>query len=132
METTQVQQGDHPRIDRGAGPSGLRRRQIGDMVSTAPSDRARVTVVPAPACHFCEDAEHALAELASAFRFEIERVPAESAEGLRLIAEHRPALTPLVLVDGAYFSAGRLPRKKLIKLLTDRSARLETVGTDAR
>ena len=101
-------------------------------MNAAPSDRVRVTVVPAPACHFCEDADEALAELASAFAFDLERVPAESPEGLRLIAVHRPALNPLVLVDGAYFSAGRLPRKKLVRLLTDRGARLEAVGTDGR
>ena len=99
---------------------------------TAPSDRVRVTVVPAPACHFCEDAEQALGELASAFAFDLERVPAQSPEGLRLIAVHRPALNPLVLVDGAYFSAGRLPRKKLSRLLTERGARLEAVGVDGR
>jgi len=26
-------------------------------------------------------------------------------------------MNPLVLVDGAYFSSGRLPRKKLVKLI---------------
>ena len=101
-------------------------------MSTGPSAAVRVTVVPAPACHFCEDADEALAELASSFRFDLEHVPAESAEGRRLIAVHRPALTPLVLVDGAYFSAGRLPRKKLVKLLTERGARIEAVGVDGR
>ena len=101
-------------------------------MSPAPSSPVRVTLVPAPACHFCEDADQVLTELATVFRFDLEHVPAESPEGLRLIAVHRPALNPLVLVDGAYFSAGRLPRKKLIKLLTDRGARMEAVIADAR
>ncbi|MBU4337251.1 MAG: glutaredoxin [Actinobacteria bacterium] len=82
----------------------------------------RITVVPSPACHFCEDAEQTLAGMADSFTFELERVPMETPEGARLVAEHRPALSPLVLVDGIYFSAGRLPRKKLTKLLTARGA----------
>lgn len=99
---------------------------------TAPSGAVQVTIVPAEACHFCEDADQALAELAGTFAFDLEHVPAETSEGRRLIALHRPALTPLVLVDGAYFSAGRLPRKKLVKLLTERGARREAVGSDGR
>jgi len=30
-----------------------------------------------------------------------------------LLATHRPAMNPLVLLGGQYFSAGRLPRRKL-------------------
>jgi len=39
------------------------------------------------------------------------------------VAVHRPAMNPLVLVDGAFFSSGRLPRKKLITLLERRGDR---------
>jgi hypothetical protein len=91
-----------------------------------------VTLVPAPACHFCEEAEQVLAELGTEFSFELEHVPAESPEGLALIATHRPALNPLVLVEGSYFSAGRLPRRKLVRLLANRGARLEAVALDGR
>jgi len=86
---------------------------------SAPSDpRVRVTLVESPACHFCEDAAEALAELARTYRIETEVVDLMSAEGARLAARHRPALSPLVLVDGEYFSSGRLPRKKLARLLS--------------
>jgi hypothetical protein len=44
-------------------------------------------------------------------------VALESDEGLLLTAKHRPAMNPLVLIDGRFFSAGRLPRKKLTALL---------------
>jgi len=91
-------------------------------VQATSSGTVVITVVPTPACHFCEDAEQALTALADTFDFELDLVPFDSAHGARLIAEHRPALNPLVLVDGAFFSAGRLPRKKLIKLLTTRGA----------
>lgn len=77
----------------------------------------RITVVSAPACHFCEDADRALAELALEVAIEVDHVALDSAEGRRLVAEHRPAMNPLVLLDGAYFSSGRLPRKKLARQL---------------
>jgi alkyl hydroperoxide reductase subunit AhpF len=81
-----------------------------------------VTLVHAEACHFCNDAEQALALLAERFALEVSMVEVDSAEGRRLVDVHRPAMNPLVLVDGAYFSAGRLPRKKLTRLLEARNS----------
>lgn len=76
-----------------------------------------VTVVHAPACHFCEDAERELANLSQRFAIDVRRVEVDSPEGRALVAHHRPAMNPLVLLDGGFFSTGRLPRKKLTKLL---------------
>lgn len=84
--------------------------------------RIPVVVVTAPACQFCEDAERVLADRAEPLGLEVRLVPIDSAEGARLVAEHRPALSPLVLVDGAFFSSGRLPRRKLEKVVTARRA----------
>ena len=80
-----------------------------------------VTVVHASACHFCDDAGRALAELADSWPLVVHVVELESTEGTRLVQRHRPAMNPLVLVDGEYFSSGRLPRKKLVKLLAGRA-----------
>ncbi|PFG44872.1 hypothetical protein ATJ97_0294 [Georgenia soli] len=79
-----------------------------------------VVVVTAPACHFCEDAERVLAQRVDTLGLEVRIVELESEEGIQLVAEHRPALSPLVLVDGAFFSSGRLPRRKLEKLVAAR------------
>ncbi|RYV49480.1 glutaredoxin [Pengzhenrongella frigida] len=76
-----------------------------------------ITVVHAPACHFCDDAEQSLSALAKRFPLALRVVALESDEGRLLTAKHRPAMSPLVLVDGRFFSAGRLPRKKLTALL---------------
>lgn len=73
----------------------------------------QVTVVTAPACHFCESAQTALRELAGRFALDVAVVDLESPEGRALVARHRPAMNPLVLVDDMFFSAGRLPVKKL-------------------
>lgn len=83
---------------------------------------AEVILVRTPACHFCHDAEDALAALGASYALSVTIVEADSSEGRALLAEHRPPLAPLVLVDGVYFSAGRLPRRKLEKLLRTRSA----------
>lgn len=81
-----------------------------------------VTVVHTEACHFCEDAEHELARLAERFPLVVRVVEVDSPEGGRLVGAHRPAMNPLVLVDGEYFSSGRLPRKKLTRLLEARNS----------
>lgn len=72
-----------------------------------------ITLVSAPACHFCADARQALAELSLDHPIAINVVEADSDLGRSLVAAHRPAMFPLVLVDGAVFSVGRLPRRKL-------------------
>jgi hypothetical protein len=74
---------------------------------------ATITLVHAHACHFCADAEQALAELGREFPLRVELVTAASVAGQALLSEHRPAMLPLVLVDGVFFSQGRLPRRKL-------------------
>ena len=85
------------------------------MTSTGP---VQVTLVTAPACHFCEDARATLAEFAQDCSLSVREVAAESSEGQALLHAHGAGMFPLVLVDGAFFSAGRLPRRKLARLLT--------------
>lgn len=84
----------------------------------------QVTLVHSPACHFCDDAENALHDLSKDYAIEVSVVSIDSLIGPELVARHRPAMNPLVLVDGAFFSSGRLPRKKLVKLLDARQLRL--------
>ena len=85
---------------------------------------AQVTVVHSPACHFCDDAENALYAMSTEYAMEISVVYIDSPAGAELVARHRPAMNPLVLVDGEFFSSGRLPRKKLLRLLEGRQLRL--------
>jgi len=85
-----------------------------------------VTLVHSAACHFCDDARSALEAIARDFALKVTEIDLESADGAALVTLHRPAMNPLVLVDGEYFSAGRLPRRKLVKLLGQRGAALAT------
>jgi hypothetical protein len=81
-----------------------------------------VTVVRAAACHLCEDAQDALSEAVQQWPIRIEVVDADSAPGMDLVARHCPASVPLILIDGQFFSQGRLPRAKLRALLGARWA----------
>ena len=88
------------------------------MTSTQPAAApTRVTVVTARACHFCADALEALAELAREYPLAVEETAADSPAGQALLRRHGAGMFPLVLVDGEFFSAGRLPRRKLARLL---------------
>jgi len=86
----------------------------------APTEPARITVVESKACHFCDDAHRALSDLAARYPLVVETVDVRSETGRRLMRVHRASMSPLVLVDGDFFSHGRLPRRKLVKLLEQR------------
>lgn len=89
---------------------------------TAAPRPTTVSLVTLAGCHFCQEAREVLEQLATedaTVRFDV--VDATSEAGRELLAAHRPAMNPLVLVDGAYFSAGRLPRRKLQHLLDRRA-----------
>lgn len=85
------------------------------MRDATPSGRfvPAVTLVTSPACHLCDDAHQVLRGLADQARIRLVTVSADTLEGSALLDRHRPGLFPLVLLEGAYFSAGRLPRRKL-------------------
>jgi hypothetical protein len=76
-----------------------------------------ILLVTSPGCHLCEDARTGLAELAAAFAVDVREADALSPEGATAVERHRPAMWPLVLVDGTFFSSGRLPRAKLRRVL---------------
>jgi hypothetical protein len=92
---------------------------------------AQVTVVSASACHFCDDALTVLAELGQAYPLTVTELAADSRDGQALLTWHGTGMFPLVLVDGAFFSAGRLPRRKLARLLAARGA-VAAAGPRAR
>jgi glutaredoxin len=91
-------------------------------VNDTATSPAQVTVVHAPACHYCDDAIQVLTELAGTHLIDLKVVELDSTEGALLAARHRPAMNPLVLIDGRFFSSGRLPRKKLLRLLAARDS----------
>lgn len=86
-----------------------------------------VTLVEAPACHLCDHAKSALAVLAQSFPMTIAVLSIDDEAGRALMEHHRAPMSPLVLLDGQYFSAGRLPRRKLERRLA-KALRGETVG----
>jgi len=81
---------------------------------------AVITVVHTVACHYCADARAALDELSGQYRLRVDYIDATSPAGLGLLTRHRVPMFPLVLVDGQFFSYGRLPRGKLRRQLEAR------------
>ena len=76
-----------------------------------------VTVVEAPACHLCDSAKSTLAVLAQSYPMTVHVVSIGEEHGRTLMQHHRAPMSPLVLLDGQYFSSGRLPRRKLERRL---------------
>jgi len=77
-----------------------------------------VILVEAPACHLCEDAKSALTDIAQSYPITVSVLSVLDEPGRTLMQEYRAPMSPLVLLDGQYFSSGRLPRRKLEKRLT--------------
>ena len=86
-----------------------------------------ITVVEAPACHLCEDAKSALDVLAQSYPMTVHVLSIGDEPGRALMDQHRAPMSPLVLLDGEYFSSGRLPRRKLERRLS-KALRGETNG----
>lgn len=80
----------------------------------------RATLLTTSACHLCEDAHQELSRRAERGELSLEVVPADSEQGRRVIAEHRPAMLPLVLLGGRVLGHGRLSRRRLDAALQSR------------
>ncbi len=89
-----------------------------------PGGPVQVTVVESASCHYCADAREALRELAeNGHDVEVRTVALADPAGQDLMRRHGAGMSPLVLVDGEFFSQGRLPRRKLARLLEDPAGR---------
>ena len=88
---------------------------------------AAVTIVVSSGCHFCRDAEDVLDELGQEFPLVVTRVDLRSPAGMDLAQSHGAAMSPLVLLDGVFVSAGRLPRNKIRTMLAQPADRVGSV-----
>jgi hypothetical protein len=92
--------------------------------SPVASSHPQVLLVSSVACGHCADAEIVLERACAEGLVDLEVVDAESDRGAALLAQYRPAMFPLVLLDGEFFSAGRLPRGPLARVLGVPRARI--------
>jgi len=74
---------------------------------------AVVTVVTGRVCPLYGDVLRVLDEVGEKHPLKVREVLVGSIEADALIEEHRPAMLPLVLVDGTYLSEGPLPHADL-------------------
>lgn len=68
-------------------------------------------------CHFCEQAKDVLARLRGEFSLHVREVALESEEGRSLALQSAAPFPPVVFVNGATFSYGRLSERKFRKAL---------------
>ena len=97
--------------------TGNKDPEWGDSQTRGAGVPVAVTLVEAPACHLCADAISTLEGLAHRYPMTIQVLSIGSVQGGALMARHRAPMSPLVLLDGQYFSSGRLPRRKLERRL---------------
>lgn len=79
-------------------------------------------MVTSVGCHYCHDALETIAKLGTEFPLEVREVDVRQQAGQKLVAQHGAGMSPLVLLDDQFVSAGRLPRGKLGRMLRDRAA----------
>lgn len=77
----------------------------------------QVTYVTAPACHHCDQGRSVLAALGERIPLDVREVTLDSVEGRQLLATHRFAFPPAVIVDGRLIAHGRLSARRLARLL---------------
>jgi glutaredoxin len=80
-----------------------------------------VTLLTQTSCAFCELAKETLARLSQEQDFETEEIGLETEEGRVLGERHGILFAPGILVDGAFFSFGRLSERKLRRELQCRN-----------
>lgn len=80
-----------------------------------------ITVLTAPACHYCAQAKATLAQVARDVPLEVEYVDIGSPRGQQLVERSGLAFPPGVLIDGEPFSYGRLSERALRRALAARA-----------
>jgi hypothetical protein len=110
------------RSRRDRGPDGVRHPlpAVPDPeteTSEPTTATVQVTYVTAPACHYCDHGRGVLSELAQHIALDVREVPLDSAEGRHLLAIHRFAFPPAVIVEGRLLAHGRLSARRLARVL---------------
>jgi hypothetical protein len=94
-----------------------------ETAKSAVSPGVEIVVVTSPGCHLCVSALAEVEALAAEFPLNLRKVDIGSTEGADILRVHRPPAPPVFLVDGEFFGFGRLPRRKLRKLLEAKESR---------
>lgn len=72
-----------------------------------------ITLVTEPRSDFCDRAKEALHYLSAEFEIAVTEIPLVSDEGRRLAVEHAILTAPGLLIDGVFFSYGKVDEHRL-------------------
>ncbi len=79
-----------------------------------------VTLLTQASCAFCDQAKETLVRLSQEHSLDIVEISLDSDEGRALGERHGVVFAPGVLIEGAFFSFGRLSERKLRRELQRR------------
>jgi glutaredoxin len=96
------------------------------------TETARVLLLTAKDCHFCEQGRDTLHKLGREFPLDVEEVALDSERGQKLAAGFGVFFPPGLFLDGSYVGFGRVSERKLKKLLQQRMAGPPAAMTQAR
>ena len=86
-------------------------------------DTEHMTLVSTEGCHYCAFAREILQRLRQEYPLEVEEVPLESPEGMRLAMRDGIIFQPGIYLNGQLFGYGRLSEEKLRRCLARRALR---------
>jgi len=72
-----------------------------------------VTVLTQPSCAYCDQAKEILSRLAPDYSLDINEIGLLTEDGRKLAVANGVMFAPGILIDGKFFSFGRLSEKKL-------------------
>jgi hypothetical protein len=79
-----------------------------------------IVLITAPDCHFCTDGKAVLARLAAHYPLTVREIAWSSADGQALVARHGILFPPGLLIEDEFVGFGRVPERKLRRLLERR------------
>ena len=83
------------------------------MPNDASGDRIHITILEQEQCHFCREAYALLDQLCTEYPLDIVRESLDSPAGQQLAIRHGILFAPGILIDGEFFSYGRVSERKL-------------------
>jgi glutaredoxin len=84
------------------------------------SHPVQITVLSQSSCGFCDHAKEVLSRVGADYSLRITEIDLAGEEGQRLAARAGVLFAPGVLVDGEFFSFGRISERRLRRILDQR------------
>ena len=83
-----------------------------------------ITLLTQASCAFCDQTKEILSRLTTDYTLNVHEIRLDTDEGRKLAIQHAVMFAPGILIDGQFFSYGRLSERKLrLQLAREREKR---------